>query len=119
MTSKKIWEEIVKRAQEKPVFLSKKSVTMGIVIYPDEPKEQEIEGKFGKRQMYLVKSNFGWLALDKKSFLQLAQLMHDADYKPINVTYDHGLFILSIPFIGIFALHPLAFFGGFAVLGYF
>jgi hypothetical protein len=26
---------------------------------------------------------------------------------------------VSIPFIGIFALHPWAFFGGFAALGYF
>lgn len=94
MASKKIWEEILKKALEKPVFLSKKTITMGITIFPEPPPiEKEIEGKFGKRTMYLVKSNFGWLALDRKQFLQIAQLMYDADFKPINVTCDHGIFI--------------------------
>jgi hypothetical protein len=36
----------------------------------------------------------------------------------VQVAPTTSLFV-SIPFIGIFALHPWAFFGGFAALGYF
>lgn len=94
MTSKEIWQKIVKNAENKPTFLPQNKIIMGITIYGDvAPKEQEVEGKFGKRAMYLVKSNFGWLALNKRAFLQLAQIMADADYKTVNVTWDNGVFI--------------------------
>jgi hypothetical protein len=60
---------------------------MTVRIYFAEPTEMKMKGKYGENTVYVVESNIGKLALNRRQFMEVAERMRTANYPEEGIDY--------------------------------
>jgi hypothetical protein len=78
------WEETYQKLRDEVKFLPK---NITVRIYPAEPVEKQMQGKYGTNTVFVVESNIGKLALNRKQFMEVAERMRTANYPEVGIDY--------------------------------
>jgi len=78
------WQETYQKLRAEVKFLPK---NMTVRIYPTEPTETKMKGKYGENTVYIVESNIGKLALNRRQFMDVAERMNMAGYPEAGIDY--------------------------------